>query len=302
MSWLQQRHWDRHLETWTDTTFSPQYPFAAVAETLDQTLPFPNLSTRSDKARAHPGLGVLGQDPDLVLVDVDAQPGAGQHVNVPILDVPDLGVLGVAGQVLGARVVVDAQAHLLDGKVGTCGDDLAVGRQGDGPQRAVRRQGDVVGLGHGRDALHLGDAADVGNVGLQEVDAAGLEEGLDVPPAVQSLAQRDGHARLRGQGRNARQVLRQERLLDEQGPVGLQEADQLLRHGLMHAPVEVDAHVHAQGLNGLDTLDARVEGGGRVEPAHVLGGVHLDTAKALIPSCLSTEPPHQRVSITCLFE
>ena len=161
------------------------------------------------------------------------------------------------------------------------GHDLDVGGQGDGPQRAVRRDGHVVGLGHGRDPLELRDAADVRDVGLQDIDAAGLEEGLDVPPRVQPLAQGDGQAGHLAERLDALEVLRQQRLLDEHGPVRLQQRRQLLDHGPVHASVEVDAGVHAELFDGAQALGTGIERGRRVEPAEVFGAVHLDCGEAL---------------------
>ena len=147
------------------------------------------------------------------------------------------------------------------------GHDLDVGGQGDGPQRAVRRDGHVVGLGHGRDPLELRDAADVRDVGLQDIDAAGLEEGLDVPPRVQPLAQGDGQAGHLAERLDALEVLRQQRLLDEERAVRLEGARQLLGHGLVDTSVEVDPSIHPKSLDGPEALDAVVERRGAVEPS-----------------------------------
>lgn len=128
---------------------------------------------------------------------------------------------------------------------------------------------------------HLGDAADVRDVGLQDVHAAALEEGAHLPPAVEPLAQGDRAARLRSQRLDAARVLGQQRLLDEQRSVRLERPRELLGHGLVHAAVEVDAGVHAEGSHRLDALDAAGHGGRRVEPAQVLGRVHLHCREAL---------------------
>ena len=76
------------------------------------------------------------------------------------------------GQQVGALVVVDAERHLLQDMVGGAGGDLQAGRQRHRAERAVRRHGDVIGFGHGRDAPDLGDAAGMGQVGLDDVRQA----------------------------------------------------------------------------------------------------------------------------------
>lgn len=63
-------------------------------------------------------------------------------------------------------VVVDAHALLLNEGVVAGGVHLETGAQGDGPQGAVGRQRDVIGLRHGGDLFHLCDAAGMGQVGL----------------------------------------------------------------------------------------------------------------------------------------
>lgn len=111
-----------------------------------QVLPLSQLAPGSRERRTHPRLRILGQLSNLLFVDLDAESRSGHEIDVPVRDLPHLRVHGVAREVLPADVVVDPQAHLLDGEVRADRVDLHVGGERYRPQRAVRRERDVVGL------------------------------------------------------------------------------------------------------------------------------------------------------------
>ena len=80
----------------------------------------------------------------------------------------------------------------------------------------MRRNCDVISLGHRGDLAHLEDAAGMAEIGLDDVDHALLEEGLELPAAVKPLAEGDRRGRVRRDLGKTVHVLGQQRLLDEQ--------------------------------------------------------------------------------------
>lgn len=98
---------------------------------------------------------------------------------------------------------------------------------------------------------------------------------------MQPLAQSNRRRRQPADLLDGIHVLRQQWLLKEHGLVRLQKARELFRHRLVHAAVEVNTSIEAERLHGLDTLNAAREGGWRVHPTKVFGGVHFDGCKAL---------------------
>ena len=60
----------------------------------------------------------------------------------------------------------------------------------------MRGDGDVVGLGHGGDFAHLGDAAAADDVGHDVVGELPVEDGSEVPAGDEPLADADGHGDL----------------------------------------------------------------------------------------------------------
>ena len=75
--------------------------------------------------------------------------------------------------------------------IGRAGGELQAGGERQRPERAMRRDGDVIGLGHRRDLAAFEDSAGVAQVGLDDVDRAAFEERLEVPAREQPLAERD---------------------------------------------------------------------------------------------------------------
>ena len=111
---------------------------------------------------------------------------------------------------------MNTEAHFLDRVVGRAGGDLQAGAERQRTEWAMRRDSDVIGLGHGRDLAHLEDAARVAQVRLNDVDGPLLEERLELPSAVEPFTESD---RCRGMRRDLWQtihVLGEQRLFDEQ--------------------------------------------------------------------------------------
>ena len=118
---------------------------------------------------------------------------------------------------------MNAEALLLDERVVTGRIDLQAGGERDGAERAVQGERDVVGLRHGGDLLALGDAARVGEVGLDDVDVPVHQKALEVPAREHALAEWRSESRCRPRDIAQRfDVLGQHRLLDEHRPVGLE--------------------------------------------------------------------------------
>lgn len=206
-----------------------------------------------------------------------------QAVDVAVVHLPHALVQQVVLDVVvaGLDVVVDALAHLLDDEVGRGHGELHARGQGDGAQRAVRRDRHVVRFRHGRHAPHLGQAAAVRNVRLDDVDGGRFEEAFQVPAAVEAFAERDRDRRQQGELLDALGVFGQQGLLDEERIVRLQRFRQLLRHRLVQAAVEVEPGVEAERLHRLQPFHARLEHLRGVQPVHVFRGVHLDRPEAL---------------------
>ena len=166
---------------------------------------------------------------DVFLIDLNAQPGPRRDVDHAVFIVEDRGVGDVVEQVV-ARVVVDAQALFLDERVVAAGIDLQAGGERDRAQRAVQRERDIVGFGHHRDLPRLGDAACMGDVGLDDVDGTGGDHLAEVPAGEQSLPSAIGVG-----------VFGEHRFFDEEESVGFKFLDEDLGHRLVHATMEVDA-------------------------------------------------------------
>src|SRR5690606_15034495 len=90
------------------------------------------------------------------LIDLDAQARRGQQLEVAVDELQRFGVSHVVEH-LGALVVVNADALLLDEEVRGRERDLQAGGKSEWPERAVRGELHVIDLGQGRDATNLGD-------------------------------------------------------------------------------------------------------------------------------------------------
>ena len=82
----------------------------------------------------------------------------------------------------------------MDEKIRRACCDLQGSGVGDGAAGVVRAKRDMASLGHGGDFLELADAAAMGDVALDEIGTAHIEETRCLPTAVESFAGSDGHA------------------------------------------------------------------------------------------------------------
>lgn len=233
-----------------------------------------------------PRLRLPTYPPYRVLVNFDSQPRALQCIDEP----PFLNVkspLALPRQIAHdihlprLHIIVNPQRHLLNHKVRRTQRDLHARRQRDRANGTVRRDAHVVRFCHRRDFPHLADPARMRQIRLEDIDDAVFEAALGVPAGVEALAERDGRGGELGQLLQRLRVLHQQRLLDEQRTMWFEGSGQLIRHGPVQTAVEVEGGVHAEGLDGLEALDAGVERGRRVEPVDGRGGVHLHAFQAL---------------------
>src|SRR5690606_24295676 len=117
------------------------------------------------------------------LVHLDAEAGAGGDQQLPVLEGEAVPGQRVVAQI-ALRVVVDAEALLLDEGVVADGVDLQAGGQRDGAERAMGRQRHATGSGPMADAHHFRDAADMGGIGIDHLRGARFEHRLEIVAAV----------------------------------------------------------------------------------------------------------------------
>ena len=179
---------------------------------------------------------------------------------------------------------MNTQALFLDEGVRCTEIELKRGRKRDRAERAVRRDRDIIGLGHGRNLARFPDATCMAEIGLHDVDAAAGQQRLEVPAGEHTLAGGNWHAGRPRQLDQCLVVLWQHRLLEEHWVVGLQRFHQQLGHSLVGTPMEIDANIEAvakriaqrrKPVGGLLYL------GAGVDPFERVGGVHLHCAVAL---------------------
>ena len=208
------------------------------------------------------------------LVELDAEAGLLRRDDVAVLP------LDLLLQQRGVETVPLLQ-RFQDEEVGQRHRELDVGGADDRPAIAVRRDLDVVGLGHGGDLLGFENAAGAAEVGLQDGRGAVLDDAGEFELGRQPLA---GGDRDRGAARHLRHHfghVRRHRLLEPQRIVGLDGARhaQRARRGELAVRAEQDVGAGADRLadrldhagGEVDVDEARlvaVEGGvgtGRVE-------------------------------------
>jgi hypothetical protein len=140
--------------------------------------------------------------------------------------------------------------------------------------------------GHRRDPAYLRDPARMRDVGLGNSDP-GLEHGQEVLSAVQPLPRGDRDGCRLSQLADQVRVLRDDRLLDEEGAQRLQQRGQPTGVGQGQSAVEVDGHIpvgpqhlarrgHAPE-HGVDLSDG-------AQRAHRARGIHLSPRSVRRPS------------------
>src|SRR5919202_363740 len=178
---------------------------------------------------------------------------------------------------------MNPQALLLDDDIRRRCAHLETRSERDWPQGAVRRDRDVVCFGHRRDLADFRDAAGMGEIRLDDVDIAVLQNLLEIPARKHSLAGRDRYRRMSGNLTQRLVVLRQDRLLDEEQV----ERFELLRHHLGHGLVQPAVEIHADTDAGADYLtrcgdafDDSFYFGERIDIVHLFRGAHLQSRKS----------------------
>jgi hypothetical protein len=215
------------------------------------------------------------------LIDLDAQAGRGEPLEAAVDEAQRLGVDDVVEH-FGALVVVDADRLLLDEVVGRGERHLQTRRERDRAERAVRGDHRVVRLRHRRDPSHLGDAAGVRQVGLQDGDP-GLQGGDELLPGVQPLPRRDRDAGGVDDPLDHVRVLGHDRLFEEEGMQRFEQRRESARRRDRESSVQVDRHVAvgAEHLAGAgDPGDDAIQLGGRAVAAHPPRRVHLHRGEA----------------------
>ncbi len=101
------------------------------------------------------------------------------------------GEAGADGEVPGG---VELGVVLLDLEVDDSGVEVHLGDGADGGADVVRGHGDVFGLGHDGDLFEFGDAAGVGDVGLEDVYGVVVDDVGEGVFGVEALAGCDGDA------------------------------------------------------------------------------------------------------------
>ena len=119
---------------------------------------------------------------------------------------------GLADQVPARRGVVGGVLEDQEVRRG-CGE-VGVDDVGHRSHRVMGGHDDVVRLGHGGDLLHLQHAAAQADVGLDDVERLGLEDGLELELGVIALAAGQGDRDMRGQLGEGIDVLGPDRLLE----------------------------------------------------------------------------------------
>ena len=216
------------------------------------------------------------------LVDLDAQARPVGDLHEALVIVEHARIAHVVEQVV-ALVVVDAQALFLDKRVVADRVQLQAGGQGDRAQRAVQRQGHVIGFGHVGDLAGFGDAAGVGSVRLDDVDIAFAEHALEVPAREQALAQGNRGAGQRCEFLEGFVVFAEHRFFDEHQFVRVQLFHQHLGHGLVHAAMEVDADADVGAdriAHGGDVGQGQVDFFETVDELQFFGAVHFHRSEA----------------------
>src|SRR5699024_10563872 len=125
------------------------------------------------------------------------QPGIARDIDIAIVILEHVYVREIIEDIAGV-IVVDVQALFLNEGVWRAGVDVDARRESDRAEGTVWRERDIVGFSHAGDLLHFRDPTCMREIGLDDVDMAAFEDGLEVPPRVQPLTGGDGYGRLGG--------------------------------------------------------------------------------------------------------
>ena len=132
---------------------------------------------------------------------------------------------------------------LLAEEIRRAGIELQAGRQGDRPERAMRRNHYVVNLGHRGNFARLEDAADMREVRLDNRHRLTVQQIAEVPARKQTLASGDWNGRGLFDLPHRPWVGRQHGFLNEHRAKRLERAAKLLCHRRSAAAVKIKRHV-----------------------------------------------------------
>src|SRR4029453_1857918 len=127
-----------------------------------------------------------------------------------------------------------AAGELDDGGAGRGDAEMEPGGEENGRAPEMRRHRDAVASRARGDALHLGEAAGDGGIGLEAIPRAGLQHLAKGEPGLLALARRDGNIGGAAPLRLSGQIVRRHRLFEPGEVVTLDLAGEPL--GLAHAP------------------------------------------------------------------
>jgi hypothetical protein len=140
--------------------------------------------------------------------------------------------------------------------------EVDVGGGGDRPADVVGREGQVVRFGPARQAAHAGEPAEVGEIRLDDVDVAALDERRRVPDRMDPLAGRDRRPGRPSDARQGGRVLGRDRLLDPARRVRFERDRELGRRVRRETAVHLDHEVDVRA----DHLADRGHDGDRATP------------------------------------
>src|SRR5215213_8504354 len=163
----------------------------ALSERLSTESPFSEGSVLMTPDGVPPEMALSGPVLDVVLVDLDTQARAAGDGDEAIC-VREYRRIGEVVQQVVVDVVMNTEALFLDEGVVGAGVDLQAGGKGDGAERAVQRDRDVVRLCHRGDLAGLADPAGVRGVRLDDVDGSTGQERLEIPSREEPFTERDG--------------------------------------------------------------------------------------------------------------
>ena len=175
-----------------------------------------------------------------------------------------------------------AHALFLEHRIAGDEVDVQAGRQRNRPKRTVRRQRHIVGFCHAGNFVAFGDATRVGEVRLEDRNAARFQHALKLEAREHTLPRRDGNVRLFSQFWIVFRLLGQNRLFNKQRAIRLQLFNQHFGHWRADAAVEIQAKLNlvAESLADLrhgvhrPVYRARV-----VDNAHLFAAVEFEGVK-----------------------
>ena len=187
-------------------------PDSATART--PSLPFSDDAVFRAPDGILPRMAFFGGFAQFLFVDGHAEAGQTAAEDTAVLVVEDGFVLQVVEHVR-ALVVVDAEALLLDNGVRRAIVELEAGREGDGAERAVRRDGDVETFRHGGDFADFRDAACMAEIGLDDIRYPSGNDVFEAPAGEIPFACGDRRGGVAAELRERFDILDENRLFDE---------------------------------------------------------------------------------------